>query len=87
MAKLQITLTNGAKEFVESQSARAGCSPDAFVQNLLEDLERSVQRRKLNEMLQAGDRQLRQGLGQVVTDQFWERLEKNIDRKFKKART
>jgi hypothetical protein len=86
MSKLRITLTDGAKDFVEDQAARSECTPDQFVQLLLEDFEKSMQRHKLNDMLLAGYRQLRGGLGRVMTDAAWERLERRIDRKAARAK-
>jgi hypothetical protein len=86
MSKLRITLTDGAKHFVEDQAARSECTPDQFVQFLLEDCEKSMQRRKLNDMLLAGYRQLRRGLGRAMTDADWERLERRIDRRAARAK-
>ena len=81
MPALKITLTNGARIFVEDQAAQAQCTPDEYVQYLLEDLEKSVQRRKLNDMLLDGYRELRKGHGRILTDADWQRLERRIERR------
>ena len=86
MPTLKITLTNGAKTFVEDQAAHAECTPDQYVQYLLEDLEKSMQRRKLNDMLLDGYRQLRKGQGRIMTDADWQQLERRIERRSQRAR-
>jgi len=86
MSALQITLSGPTKSFVEARAAEAGCSPDDLVETILNGFEKMAQKRKLNEMLMAGYRQLRKGLGRVMTDADWQRLEANIDRKFKRAK-
>src|SRR5207302_1636683 len=78
MSKLQITLTDSTKSFVEVQAAQARCTPDEFVEFLLTDAEKLMQRRKLNLSLEKAYRQLRQGLGRVYTEADWKRLEANI---------
>lgn len=81
MSALRIKLSEPTKSFVEARAAEAGCSPEDFVQVVLQDVEKSWQKRKLNAMLMAGYQQLKQGLGRVMTDEDWRRLEKRIDRK------
>jgi hypothetical protein len=86
MSKLQITLTDDTKTFVEDEAAQARCTPDEFVQCVLEDLERSKQRRKLNAMLLVGYEQLRQGLGRVMNDADWKRLERRVEKKLARSK-
>jgi len=86
MSKLQINLTASTKAFVECQAAQARCTPDEFVEFLLIDAEKVMQRRNLNSSLERAYRQLRRGLGRVYTEADWKRLEANIDKKFKRPR-
>lgn len=86
MSVLRIKLSEPTKSFVEARAAEAGCSPEDFVQVVLQDVEKSWQKRKFNSMLMAGYQQLKQGLGRVMTDDDWRRLEKRIDRKAKKVK-
>ena len=81
MAALRIKLTEPVKTFVEVNAAQAGCSPDDFVQCILEDFEVATEKRRLNQMLLEGYEQLRQGRGRVMRDKDWQRLEQRIGKK------
>ncbi len=85
MTSMNVNLSENLQDFVKTQASRAGCSPEDFVENLIREHRKKMQKADLEAKLVEAIEQLDRGEGLDLSPDYFDQLKQNVIARFTKG--